>query len=372
MRKNKLLLGAVTLAMIIGLIFAGCSADGGLGDPPPSGGGQNTGVQCAHVMVFVELIEPTCQSEGYTLLVCGNDCGHEDIIDIVSMEDHVWGSWRGFRTEDLCSFDGRIRTCNNNCGAYEHDGGDNFVRHRWGAWDIIEPKCKEAGEKTRECLRDCGFTCREDKRVLDPTGCDLEDKDGKGATCIAAGYSEFKKCATCGDEVGKSNISPLGHNFPASWTTVNAATCLAPGLDKRDCERCDYFETNTIGSPAHDQGWTVTSEGKFAAISCAKGCNATLTLTRIVNNWTTSQSLRRDLTEAVIPANVTNIDASAFTGNDFNNLVSVTFTNGSIILGNNMNNDNNSPFNGDLKAKFRASGGGVGTYIRNGNVWTKQ
>ncbi|MDR2597453.1 MAG: leucine-rich repeat domain-containing protein, partial [Treponema sp.] len=69
-----------------------------------------------------------------------------------------------------------------------------------------------------------------------------------------------------------------------------------------------------------------------------------------------------------IPNSVTSIGRQAFS--DCTNLTSVTFN--STITVSNFSDD--SPFQGDLRAKYLAAGGGIGTYTRpdtTSTTWTK-
>ena len=70
------------------------------------------------------------------------------------------------------------------------------------------------------------------------------------ATCLEDGT----RTATC-DRCGTTNTigdkgSALGHAL-GGWDTVMEATCTADGYERRDCSRCDHYETRTIAAIGH-------------------------------------------------------------------------------------------------------------------------
>ena len=88
----------------------------------------------------------------------------------------------------------------------------------------------------------------------------------KATTCLEAGIVDHYKCERCHktfrdadgtEEISNVVIPALGHSY-GEWYTVAEATCTEPGLKRRDCVRCDYFETEVIPALGHDLGdWFV-------------------------------------------------------------------------------------------------------------------
>ena len=70
------------------------------------------------------------------------------------------------------------------------------------------------------------------------------------ATCTSPA-----KCS-CGATTG----SALGHNM-GSWYTDVAATCMREGQSKRDCSRCNYYETDVLPIDPNAHNWVWKNDG---------------------------------------------------------------------------------------------------------------
>ena len=110
---------------------------------------------------------------------------------------------------------------------------------------------------------------------------------------------------------------------------------------------------------------SVTSIGNEAFNSCRNLTNITLPA-GVTSIGDYAFNYCSGLTNITIPAGVTSIGQNAFNG--CSSLTSVTFE-GTI---NADNFSSTSPFPGNLRSVYLASGGGPGTYTRSGSAWTKQ
>lgn len=63
------------------------------------------------------------------------------------------------------------------------------------------------------------------------------------ATCTDGGYT-LHLC-DCGDSFRDSYVDALGHAW-GQWLTTEAATTEKEGLQRRECSRCDAFDTQTL------------------------------------------------------------------------------------------------------------------------------
>ncbi|MBR2879189.1 MAG: hypothetical protein IKC02_00795, partial [Oscillospiraceae bacterium] len=63
---------------------------------------------------------------------------------------------------------------------------------------------------------------------------------------------------SCGDTYTDDEVTALGHDM-SDWVTTEEPTCTTDGSKRKDCSRCDHFETEVIPA-GHDMGdwYTVT------------------------------------------------------------------------------------------------------------------
>ena len=93
------------------------------------------------------------------------------------------------------------------------------------------------------------------------------------ATCTEDGYT-YEGCP-CGHQ---RNVviteTKLGHDM-GTWTVVLNATCTEPGLQRKDCSRCDHYETEEIPLNGHSHEAVVTpptcTEDGFTTHTCHCG-----------------------------------------------------------------------------------------------------
>ena len=102
-----------------------------------------------------------------------------------------------------------------------------------------------------------------DTPIHDHTAGITAQKDRKPATCEAAGsYDLVTYCSYCGSEMSRETIvegAALGHSFGAWYDSVNVS-CYADGKQRRDCVRCEAYETRVVFSSGHSFSvWTVTT-----------------------------------------------------------------------------------------------------------------
>lgn len=161
--------------------------------------------------------------------------------------------------------------------------------HDFCEWRLVKaPTCTEPGTEERVC-RNCGHA---ETRIAEAAGHDFGEAlpceegvvcvkcgaamptvphtcatRGKEATCTESGYKETY-CTVCGKVIGeRTESAALGHDY-GEWETDIAATCVAEGVEKRVCIRCEISETRAI--PVTEHEWeevfvlpaTETSEGK--------------------------------------------------------------------------------------------------------------
>ena len=76
-------------------------------------------------------------------------------------------------------------------------------------------------------------------------------KDAVDATCTANGFTGKTYCADCGELLNAGvSIPKADHEF-GNWNTTTAPTCTTAGVERRDCNNCDHYETNALTALGH-------------------------------------------------------------------------------------------------------------------------
>ena len=118
-----------------------------------------------------------------------------------------------------------------------------------------DPTCCTEGVKTFTCTHDASHTYTEPV-AIDPAAHDMHYVDEVAAECLEDGHIAYWTCSYChkmySEEAAQNEITdPAEVELPAhghewgDWYTVDAATCVAGGTQRRDCQDCDAFETAT-------------------------------------------------------------------------------------------------------------------------------
>ncbi len=229
---------------------------------------------------WYELTAATCTQEGIDRKTCQR-CGiHDDIVTPPLGHDDVSEEFNA-----TCIAEAGIKNTCQRCGRVEiiYDGDVDPDAHDMGEWYLeIAPTCTEVGYNRRDCQRNCGYFEREPINVLghnyketsktDPTcttdgeithecqndGCDAEIKETliklghEFATtvidpaCTTDGYTLYEcQRENCDYSEKRDETEKLGHNM-GEWSVVTMPTASTEGEERRDCTRCDYFETRPI------------------------------------------------------------------------------------------------------------------------------
>lgn len=80
------------------------------------------------------------------------------------------------------------------------------------------------------------------------------------ATCSAPGQ-ERRICSECNKEETRAVPATGLHDYPDAWETVTEPLCGDPGQERRKCNNCDHYETREIpATGSHSYGeWTTTA-----------------------------------------------------------------------------------------------------------------
>ncbi|MBQ3192467.1 MAG: leucine-rich repeat protein [Oscillospiraceae bacterium] len=242
---------------------------------------------------------PTCTERGYTTHTCR--CGDSYVDSYVDATGHSFGDWTVTVTP-TCTKTGTERRDCANCDHFEtrvvaatgHSYeavvtaptctergytthichcGDSYVDsyvdatgHNYGDWTVTTaPTCTETGTERRDCENCDHF----ETRVVAATGHSYEAVV-TAPTCTERGYTTHT--CHCGDSHVDTYVDALGHDY-GDWIVVKEATLEEEGQERRDCSRCDDFQTRKIPTLQHQYTSAVTeptcTEQGYTTHTCA-------------------------------------------------------------------------------------------------------
>lgn len=114
--------------------------------------------------------------------------------------------------------------------------------HDWSDTETL-PTCTEDGEKGKVCSR-CGM--KKETEKIPALGHSWTDNGDGTHICVRGDATE-------------------AHAY-GEWTTVTAATCTTPGVEKRTCTECGHEETREI--PATGHNWVDNGNGTHTCTHC--------------------------------------------------------------------------------------------------------
>ena len=191
-----------------------------------------------------EVVEPTCNAGGYTHYVC-EECGYEFRDNFVDPDDekHVY-------TENViaptCTKEGYTEHVCEVCGDTYQDETVPAT-HTFTDWyNTIDPSCQTQGMKRRDCVY-CSYYEEEQLDAAHPYDVVVTDP-----TCDTEGYTTYT-CKECGHSYIEKGGKALGHDFGTNeWYVYADSTCESKGEERRDCTRCEGYESREIPKHHYD------------------------------------------------------------------------------------------------------------------------
>lgn len=190
------------------------------------------------------VIEPTCESEGYTKFLC--NCGYSYTADIIDRLPH-----------ELCYVAAQPPTCTDDgWNDYEHCINCSYTTresvpargHSLSDWEIvISPECIKTGLKQRICL-DCGIGVEEE--IVPARNHVLNYYPALSPTCTEAGHNAYEECVNCPYST-RELISALGHSMGEFvWSII--PNCTSAGERYKECGICGQIaERETVEKIPH-------------------------------------------------------------------------------------------------------------------------
>ena len=253
--------------------------------------------------------DPTCTEKGFTTRTC-SVCSHSYVGAEVPAKGHT------AKVENevpaTCTADGLLAYWHcADCGTYfsaysetekveiedfdawqkntvENGGGKlPMLEHDFDAGVVTKPTCETDGYTTYTCQRTgCKYSYTADK--VSATG-HKYTAVVTDPTCTADGYTTYTcQNDNCGHSYTDNVVKATGHDW-GEWAVVEgqAPTCAAAGLERRDCSKCDHYETNVLAATGHNYESVVTNP------TCTETGHTTHTCSKCGSKYTT------DVTDAI-------------------------------------------------------------------------
>lgn len=191
---------------------------------------------------------------GYTegMTVTGN------LEFVTNWHVHEMGEWYE-SIAPTCTTDGENRRDCSGCDYHEtevlpalgHTESDAVEENR------TEPTCTETGgyDTVVYCSVCNAELSRENTEInaLGHTDGEIVVENNVDPTCTENGsYDNVVYCTVCGAELSRETfaVDALGHDM-GEWYQTIAPTCTTEGENRRDCGRCDHFETEVVPANGH-------------------------------------------------------------------------------------------------------------------------
>ena len=197
---------------------------------------------------ILQVVAPTCTSEGYTIYECNEVPGLTYKGDFTDKTPHTYDE--GVVTKEATIYEKGVKTFTcSACGdTYTED--IPMVEKTWHKGDTVAPTCTEQGYTVYICDQDATLT--ENRDFVDALDHDWgEGVVTKAATCTEDGEKTF----TCSrDGATKTEVIPaVGHKWD-DGTVTTPATCEASGVKTYKClnDGCTETKTEEIAALGHN------------------------------------------------------------------------------------------------------------------------
>lgn len=199
-------------------------------------------------------------------------CGAYDPIPDESC-DHSWSGW----TIDFpayCEDDGeKHRTCTK-CYETETEYIEALGHRNTTYYPREEPTCTVNGHTQYTVCNDCGKVISGSNTILTAKHTP-QTITGYAATCTAPGKTNGVVCSVCGTTItAQEEIPKIQHRMESAWSVYESPTCTDPGIERRYCSNCNYYESRAIAATGHSYTSKVTpatcEEGGYTTYTCSK------------------------------------------------------------------------------------------------------
>ncbi|MBO5938595.1 MAG: hypothetical protein J6Q82_03750, partial [Clostridia bacterium] len=187
---------------------------------------------------WIETTAPTCTENGKKAKECSvcynivtevvDKLGHDEVNHDARAASCDQIGWNAYVTCSRCDYTTYVEI--------------PMLTHSFGEWtETLAPTCTETGTEQRACTN-CSHSETRDISALNHDRIAHEAQD---ATCTEVGWNAYVSCSRCNYSTYVEIPSKGGHVFGA-WVQTIAPGSATMGQERRDCDRCDYYETKDI------------------------------------------------------------------------------------------------------------------------------
>ena len=218
-------------------------------------------VNFSHEEVNVPYLSPTCTEKGHTAYSYCKGCNKilSGKNDPIRERGHDLSEWTVVTAVTCTSNGSQKRTCSR-CN-YSETQTVNATGHRFTVQRIEDKYLKSAATCTASAVY--YYSCNA-CAIKGSTTFSYGNALGHNyksvvtaPTCTTGGYTTHT-CQRCNDTYKDGSVATTGHNLSA-WNTTVLVTCTVNGEEKRECSKCEYFETKVISATGHNYASVVTA-----------------------------------------------------------------------------------------------------------------
>ena len=188
-----------------------------------------TGHSYTHVVT-----DPTCTEQGFTTHTCACGDSYVDIyVDALGHDEIEHAAQEPTCTE--IGWDAYVTCSRCNYSTYnEIPASHSIVNH-----DAQAPTCTEIGWDVYVTCSRCNYSTY----IEIPATGHSHSAVVTDPTCTEQGYTTHT-CA-CGDSYVDTYVDALGHTW-GDWYETKSPTDTKAGEERRECNKCDHYETNVL------------------------------------------------------------------------------------------------------------------------------
>ena len=215
------------------------------------------------------VVEPGCETQGYTEYVCQNDSSHNYKTDFKDALGHDWDAGVVTKAAECEETGTKLYTCQRE-PSHTYVQTLPAINHDWQVDQVVDPTCTNDGYTEYVCANDPSHTKTDD--IVPALGHNY-DVDGDGvddydvttpATCTSTGV-ETATCTRCHNEITR-DIPMVPHQFTA--TRISWPTCTTQGEIIYTCQVCGLIEQSFDDPTGH-------SFDNDSDLNCLHGKNCT-------------------------------------------------------------------------------------------------